>query len=868
VDVLLKLDKSSNPWVRRGAFTIGITIPADQAARLRPLIKKWMPSGFGWRTDPQELVTLVVNLLQGGQYEAGKWFAGLLFSPARTSRSNKPSLTLEEYWYEHELPRVVAALGSDGLSVVLPWLVAYERSEKRFKRDSDLTCIARDVIRGRGDAHPSIEQALIDAVRDLAVEAMLLDAANAKTLLLSAKIVLARKIALFALNEAIKQVADGDDRAEAMLEVGNDLLFDPSSLTSGCRIEYGELARTVASRSAGSLAPLPGFLDAGLRDDSEDLRQWLGRDRADDAEVDGRVEAYKDRQMHLWLSAIGIDALPEQSRMRLAELDSQLGVIESPLEPESRMSMWSGPNSPVTPDEMSVMSPTELMAHLETWHDTGDGWGPEPSHEGQGRELATLLTTTPKALAGVDDLVERLRPRYVRAVLEGWSAALKADLQPDWDQAAAVLQSVLAHSDESSFPAEGGRFDDDADFRPAKQAAVRLLTELAGQRSASTIPADVLAHFADMLINLADDETAWSEYISYEETDMDPLTVSLNWQWPIRVRGLIYLMYHRKDAEWYQAARSALERELARSDTRSASRAVLGEGLGRLLDTDPEWLASKMPLWFGDEHGVAVDQQIALSTATAVHHYHPKLYELLTPSMIAAIGQGENLAAGWHVQSSPLQQIGHWVIDSVIRGYTAVEDDPVAQEFFSSAPAEVRGDALGHIAWTFMHAEVVEEAIRDRFAALWDARVEHVRSHPGDMEELNGFHWFVKSNKFDVEWWLPRLKEAAKLDPQLSSQRYMIGKEIAASADVDPRSAFDVLQLLLQGRDDVEMATYDLTRNAVPLVLARAIASGDSELKREAEDYMNDLGAQGNLSLEAEVNEALSSRMTLGDADG
>lgn len=515
---------------------------------------------------------------------------------------------------------------------------------------------------------------------------------------------------------------------------------------------------------------------------------------------------------------------------------------------------------------MSVMSPTELVAHLESWHDAGNGWGQEPSHEGQGRELTALLTTNPKAVAGIDDLVERLRPTYLRAILQGWEAALKADLGLDWVQAEQLLRGVLAHSDESIFPVEGGQFDEDVDFRWTKKAAVGLLEELA-KKHASRVPDDAMSGFADMLVTLAEDETAWSEYISYDkESGTDPLTVSLNWQWPMRVRGLIYLMSHGKDTSWYEAARSALNRELARHDTRGASWAVLGEGLGRLLLTDPEWVERNAPIWFGDEDGTTADQQIASTTAMAVHRYHPTLYELLAPSMIAAIKSEHPIAAGWRMQSDPMQRVGEWVIEAVIRGDKTL-DDAVANAFFTIVPAKVRGEAIAHIAWSFMHAETVDEAIRDRFAEFWDSRVEHVRSHPEDKEELNGFYWFVKSGKFEVGWWLPRLKEAAELDPYLSSERYMIGKKIASSADVDPRGALDVLKLLLEGRDDAGATVYDLTRHAVPMVLARAIASGDDRLKADAEVYMNDLGEKGYLQLEAEVNAVLNGTITQGDID-
>src|SRR4051812_39309498 len=55
VDVLLKISRSNNAWVRRGLFMIGASIPADQAARLQLVVRSWQSTGFGWRTDPQDL---------------------------------------------------------------------------------------------------------------------------------------------------------------------------------------------------------------------------------------------------------------------------------------------------------------------------------------------------------------------------------------------------------------------------------------------------------------------------------------------------------------------------------------------------------------------------------------------------------------------------------------------------------------------------------------------------------------------------------------------------------------------------------------------------------------------------------------------
>jgi hypothetical protein len=125
--------------------------------------------------------------------------------------------------------------------------------------------------------------------------------------------------------------------------------------------------------------------------------------------------------------------------------------------------------------------------------------------------------------------------------------------------------------------------------------------------------------------------------------------------------------------------------------------------------------------------------------------------------MIGAIRTEQPIVAGWRTQFDPLQRIGDWVINAIIRGHDTIED-ALAHEFFYVLSAKIRGDAFGYVGWAFMHAQTVDDPIRDRLAELWDSRVAHVRAHPEDIEELIGFCWFVKSHKFALAWWLPRLK--------------------------------------------------------------------------------------------------------------
>ena len=863
-DILLDLKERANAWVRRALFSIGATVPAIEAARLKPVLKSWVGSGFGWRTDQRQMVDFAINLLNGGEYKTGRWLANVLFRPAAKENSTKPDLILDEYWYEEGLPRVVTALGPTSLPLVLGWLVEHQRATGQL---DGWSFIRPSIADRRRTGQRGVEDALIDATRDLSIDLIKTDPQGTIALLVGLDSILTRRISMHAAASALRSNTQETAASAEIAPAAAQLLFDPRSNDERCRVEFGELARELASYDPSMLDPLEAFIAAGPEAGTSNLRAQLRRDPdEDEAETVARVVEFSERWEHIWLASVGNSSLTAHLSARLAELDNQFGAIEDPLRPPLVFTSWSGPSSPLTQDDLAAMSPGELVDHLETWHDRGDGWGPEPSHEGQARELAGLVTAAPQALRGATRLTARLRPTYLRAILNGWSAAFKAGLELDWGQIAETTSEILMHSDELDFPREGGNLDDDPDFTWAKKAAVNLLADLLKKTESPRLPTSVLHDLANLLIELSSDESAW---ISYSEGDpgggMDPLTISLNWQWPVHVRGLATLVSYGPTAPWSTRSRAALLAELNRPDPHGASRAVLGENLGRLINADEIWTQAHVREWFGDANDIDAGQQVALSTSIATHRYHWTLFTLLSPAMLAAIAIPGRIADGWHHHNStPIQRIGQWVVEALIFGDTDW-GNPVVTSFFESADAGDRGESLGHIAWEFMNATSVEQSIRDRFASVWDARIAHVESHEADAKELRRFYWIVLSERFDPEWWLPRLKRALELDTEMASERHMMGKMIAKAADIDPRAALEVTKLLVGSDDSMRMAEYDMPLNAIPVVIARARIAEEEQLNIEAISFMNDLGEAGHLELARQVQAVLEGSLTQRD---
>lgn len=857
VNVLVSLAGSSNSWVRRVVFAVGARVPSDVAARLKPAVDAWADTGYGWRTDPQDLVSLAVNLLQGGETSFGISFANRLFRPLEIERSSDDPVTvLESYWYSEQLPRVTRALGENALRTVLPWLILYERQQGNIGDDFDHSGFGRSQIAQSQDSYHEIQDALIDAVRDAAIEGLERDPESAWRELSRNQLLIVRRIALFAVAELLERRLARDDEHGDLISMGRELVLDEKSRAEDAVPDFIRLLRALGTASSAELDQLANVLASGHLSEQETQRisrNMREQGRPED-EIQAEISRWDKNWRHRILAGVGRDLLPGALQGTLDALDAEGGVVSDPLRPPFQTSSWVGPNSPISQGEMSALAPMELLAQLEGWHDEGSGWGPGPSHEGQARVLEAVLTGNPLALQGEHRLTRQLRPTYLRAIFAGWEGAYKADLELPWEQVLLVATEVLHHSEESDFAVEGGRFDDDADFSGAKQAAIQLLSHLASKGSAEKMSGEHLGRLAQLLLSAAAGTSAWSEYIlevSERESGWDPLMVSLNFKWPILLRGLIHLVGLGSTKQWYPAALATLDQQLALDDPRGASSAVLGEGLGRLFNHARDWLAERMATYFGTQTSLDRNQQIALTTAITIHYYHPDLYKLLSDPMIAALHSEEQVSVGWGNKVSPQQRIGHWVIEAVIGGHTN-GDDALRTEFYAHADPEIRGDAMGHIAWSFMHADVVDDSIRDRLADLWDERVLHVKTHPEDEAELNDFYWFIRSEKFPASWWMPRLKEALELNGELETKG-MIGEQLAVAAHEFPRAALDALTMLLAPEETSDRHTYDLRTHSLAPVIAAALATSVEKLRTDALALMNLMGARGEIDLEKRV---------------
>jgi len=858
VDVLLTVKDSENSWIRRGVFEIGAAIPAEQAMRIVPIVKGWVDSntGLGFRSDPRNQAFMIRNLLDNSQPKAGIHLATILLEPQAGNDRVKVITGLEEYWYAEELPEIIKSMGKKGIGHVCRWLLKYERLDGRLSDNSDSTFMDRSMIDRADTSHGDRRQALIDGLISLSIENIENTPERAIHLLLKNRAMIVMRIALHATNQVLQKLAKDRQDTSAVIAAAKELLRDTVCTDSMCRVEYAQLVQTMHSIDPSSLDELPTIVEAGPFSDPSVFRDKLKKDVEEDKTIEEKLVERTEYWRHRLLAAIGSESLPKKLQDKLGKLDDKLGVIAEPLSSFMGVSTsWVGPTSPVSADDLAAMSAEEIISHLETWKPK-DSWN-SPSHEGQAREITGLLTTNPMMISGVDGLIDRLRPTYLSAIFRGWEAATKADIAPDWSQLVSTATAVLAHSDESSYTQEGRDFDDEPNYKNAKQSAEGMLEELAKKRDRLKAPEDVMESIANLILD-ADTESAWQDYLESAGTSsMDPLTISLNYRWPIHFRAIIMLLTHGSGTPWYSKALANLDNELARDDTIGSSRAILGERLGNLSYFAPEWLKSHKEDILGTETVLSTGQQITLTTTLATSGYYNDAFDLVRGSLLAATKQISSLTSGWEADAKPDQLIGRWVINAFIWGHIDY-DDEVLQSFYAYASPETRGDVIGHIAWAFMRADKVAPELIPKLGELWDLRVAHVKERPDDKDELNDFFWFIRSGKYAPEWWLPRLSEAAELHGALDTQG-MIGEILASAAKGYPREALTALKLLLNGDPDIEGMKYDLMEHSAPAVIAAALSSGEETMAGDARNYMNMLGASGYINLEDRVNKIINS---------
>jgi len=568
-----------------------------------------------------------------------------------------------------------------------------------------------------------------------------------------------------------------------------------------------ELARAIAERHpTGDDLPLLDrvAVEADLAQYSDPWMRQLGA-APTVAEVAEALAAHELPEE--WLRAYHwAGVIPKQAVGAWAHPASVISAAFGPqdretLEKRHRVEAGWG-RSPMTVDDLSVMTPLEASRTISRWR-------PDPSEWLVGaRELARTLEDVVKAKPApwletpVAVVTELRHPTYIHHYLLAIAEAVKG-VETSLDEVLDIIRLVRAHPWEAE-PLGRNDFDFDPDWSGAERASVDVLKALAD--------ADVGFNGRDeevwdRLEAEVRDRTAPSEILSGAR---DPLDSAINRRCTRALEAaLSFMAYQSRAGQGVSPKALELLEDCLRIDGPDGAehRAILATRLGFLRYIAPEWVDQVTELLLGS----AAPEGLAQLTADlAIKWSRPNrwLLEHYRPLVRDAVGRDVDHA------------LDHLLIAMLwgVPGYD-VEDNVT---FLRRPPSLLSksGEALGRL---LRHGEADDSHIACALV-FWNAAIA-----TKEQEGLEGFGWLAEVDKLDNDTWAERTLSTLAVTGGRIDWSHKVGERVAAL----PASAttLAVMNHLVRGASD----EWDRRRNierAVALLHAGSALASTPEYER------------------------------------
>lgn len=876
-----------NSLVHNAFVEVALAAPAPQSARLVPLAREWLDSPYrGWLST-HRLAEWVGHLARGGQGKPGLTLARMLIeirrgdTPARTGRGRgtraRAGVTTWLDYYEYAevvramLPDLVAAEGLQAIEVMSDQLDSWLRhgGQGVAAEHIDYSWLWRPSIASHEqNMGNTVEDAVIDGVRDGARLLAQRDKAQIPALveaLERRRWTVFRRLALHLLADV---VASGQPDG-AVLAAARERVINSQNLNDHTVVhEYSELARAVLpTLDDAAIAEWMGLIDAGPTVDEEELRERLAATA--DTTVDERVVIYRDVWRRDRLGAV-LDGLPNPLRERYRELAERFGDADHSEFASYMTAMWTGPTSPRTLQEILELSIDELVSYLTHWRPEPSFWPPGPSVEGLARELTAAVTANPSRFAEHAESFTASGRSFVRAVLEGFEAALREGRSFTWPPVIGLCAVVAAETEDA---AEGDAhlLDEDPSWRWAQKAAASLLLQ-GLQPSTEELPDEVAEQVLTVLSRLVESSDPGPDRGEQrDDTVDDPVTTALNSTRGQAVRALIafatWRVRHGDTEADLGKVVEILDRHLDPGlDSSPAVRSVYGQHFGVLLHVMPEWAGSRSANIFGPEFPLDVRQHAAGAAYLAFNRPTVGLLDALRlryKTWVKAVAAGDFDQEPLYSLDSIAERLAAHLLLLYSWGRIELHDGLLA-EFFQTAPIEVRRDALAHVGWQLWRStDSVPADVLQRLTALWESRRDAVvgttEAAGEDAEqdtakaELAAFGWWFRSDRFDRHWALRELLVALENSADVETASVDVTEQLTLIADTDPELALRILDRLLQmARQGGRMS--QVVRHGIG-ILRLVLDSGQARLVADADRIINEIARSGFLDIRDRVQQ-------------
>jgi hypothetical protein len=778
--VLRSIGPSGNPAVTRIIIEALLALPQGLFEATAERLPMWLEGPFVEHFD-DEAATAIARLLELGAtsiaLEAARRLLAVQPDPrlaekASTDRALRlhpeASARMSDWHYERVLERITTALAERaGLEAVQFLSSLLEDALRLSTWDEEGTADGSQIWRPAVEDHAQnsdsgVRNALVSATRDAALRvASTGDSALADVVAeLEPHSILHKRIALHVL-------ATSDGGRDLLDErMGDHDLFDDYRV----RHEYATLLRNrFHDATEQTKATVLSWIDAGP--DVDDFRQRRLR-------FDGETPTAEDVDRYVrvwqrdWLSFIA----EQLDSAHAAQYDALVTDIGEPEHPDftSWSSSWSGPESPLSAQEIADRTIDEVLAYLRSWQPADDsGWHFGPSIEGLGRVLSEDVKARPNDYASAAASLSDLDPTYVRSILSGLDNALRDGATLAWQGPLTLAEFVVSQPFEPD--EEVPDRDRDPGWRWCRREIASVLRSGFADRP-NRIPFAERERAWSLVERLLEDPNPSPEHEQrYGGDNMDPFTLSINTNRGTAMHAVVeYALWLRRELEargqdvsrgfaQMPEVAAALDAHVSPDDEPSlAVHAVFGRWLPWLLLLDESWVIERHTDLLPAEPLDAYRNVVWGTYISWCPPYDSAFRSLHGDYETAVASVPSGVSGGTFNRASVDAKLGQHLVTFYWRG---IEDGSLIDAYFARADDELASEAMEFIGRSLHNTTGdVPGDIAARIEALWDRRLAAAQADPtAHLGEVRTFGMSFASGKLGLEWSLTRLEQAVQM---------------------------------------------------------------------------------------------------------